>query len=189
MVVILTDDLGFSDLGCYGAEIDTPVLDRLATNGLRFTQFYNTAKCHSSRVSLLTGRWCRQAGDEGMNRAVTLPEVLGAAGYFNAMTGKWHLSKEPTDFGFDRYFGHLSGAVHYFRGDNSFRLNGEPWQVPDSGFYTTIAKVDYALEFLAEAREKEKPWFLYIAFNAPHAPIHPLKEDYEKSFRAGSRPA
>lgn len=180
VVVVLTDDLGFSDLGCYGAEIDTPVLDRLAADGLRFTQFYNTAKCHSSRVSLLTGRWCRQAGDEDMDRAVTLPEVLGPAGYFNAMTGKWHLSKEPTDFGFDRFFGHLSGAVHYFRGDDTFRLNGEPWQVPESGFYTTIAKVDYALEFLAEAREEEKPWFLYIAFNAPHAPIHPLKEDYEK---------
>ncbi|MFU8894202.1 MAG: arylsulfatase [Luteolibacter sp.] len=180
VVIILTDDLGFSDLGCYGAEIETPVLDRLAANGLRFTQFSNTAKCHSSRVSLLTGRWCRQAGDEEMNRAVTLPEVLGPAGYFNAMSGKWHLSKEPTDFGFDRFFGHLSGATHFFRGDNTFRLNGEPWQVPDSGFYTTIAKVDFALEFLAEARKEEKPWFLYLAFNAPHAPIHPLKEDYEK---------
>lgn len=180
VVVILTDDLGFSDVGCYGAEIETPVLDRLAANGLRFTQFYNTGKCHASRVSLLTGRWCRQAGDEEMNRAVTLPEVLAPAGYFNTMSGKWHLSKEPTDFGFDRYFGHLSGAVHFFRGDNTFRLNGEPWQVPDSGFYTTIAKVDYALEFLAEAREEEKPWLLYLAFNAPHAPVHPLKEDYEK---------
>jgi arylsulfatase len=180
VVVILTDDLGFSDLGCYGAEIETPVLDRLAANGLRFTQFYNTAKCHSSRVSLLTGRWCRQAGDEKMNRAVTLPEMLGPAGYFNAMSGKWHLEKEPTDFGFDRFFGHLSGATHFFRGDNTFRLNGEPWKVPDSGFYTTIAKVDFALEFLAEARREKKPWLLYIAFNAPHAPIQPLKEDYDK---------
>lgn len=180
IVIVLTDDLGFSDIGCYGAEIETPVLDRLAADGLRFTQFYNTAKCHSSRVSLLTGRWCRQAGDEDMDRGMTLAELLRPADYFTTMTGKWHLSKEPTNFGFDRYFGHLSGATHFFRGDDTFRLNGEPWQVPALGFYTTIAKVDYALDFIAEAREEDKPWLLYLAFNAPHAPVHPLKEDYEK---------
>ena len=112
LLVILTDDLGFSDIGCYGSEIATPNLDRLAAGGLRFTQFYNTAKCHSSRVSLLSGRWCRQAGDESLRRAVTIPEVLAPAGYFTAMCGKWHLSKQPTDFGFQRYFGHLSGAGH-----------------------------------------------------------------------------
>jgi len=180
ILLILTDDLGYSDLGCYGAEIETPVLDRLAADGLRFTHFYNTAKCHSSRVSLLGGRYSRQAGDESLKRAVILPEVLKPAGYFTAMSGKWHLDKEPTDFGFDRYFGHLSGACSFFHGDKTFRLNGEPWQVPESGFYTTIAKVDHALEFLAEARAMEKPWLLYLAFNAPHAPVHALKEDYEK---------
>jgi len=180
ILVILTDDLGFSDVGCYGSEIDTPNLDRLAAGGLRFTQFYNTAKCHSSRVSLLTGRWCRQAGDESLRRAVTIPEVLAPAGYFTAMTGKWHLSKQPTDFGFQRYWGHLSGACNYYRGDKTFRLNGQPWPVPEQGFYTTVANVDYALKFLAEAREAARPWFLYVAFNAPHAPLQPLKEDYEK---------
>lgn len=179
-VVILTDDLGYSDLGCYGSEIETPTLDRLADNGLRFSQFYNTAKCHSTRVSLLTGRWCRQAGDEALSHAYTIPEVLKPAGYTTLMTGKWHLKKEPTDFGFEHYFGHLSGACHYFKGDKTFRLNGKPWQVPNKGFYTTVAKMDYALDFLGEARKSEKPWFLYIAFNAPHAPIHALKEDYEK---------
>ena len=180
VLVVLTDDLGFSDLGCYGAEIETPTLDRLASRGLRFSQFYNTAKCHSSRVSLLAGRWCRQAGDESLARAVTLPEILRPAGYFTAMSGKWHLSKEPTDFGFDRFFGHLSGATNYYKGDKSFRLNGVPWIVPADGFYTTTAKVDHALGFLAEAREAKKPWFLYLAFNAPHAPIQPLRQDYEK---------
>ena len=79
ILVILTDDLGYSDLGCYGSEIETPNLDRLAANGLRFSHFYNTAKCHSSRVSLLTGRWCIQAGDISMKKAVTLPEVLAEA--------------------------------------------------------------------------------------------------------------
>jgi len=180
ILVVLTDDLGYSDLGCYGSEIDTPVLDRLASNGLRFSHFYNTAKCHSSRVSLLTGRWCRQAGDESLKRAVTIPEVLRPAGYFTAMTGKWHLTKEPADFGFDRFFGHLSGACSYYKGDNTFRLNDKPWEVPSEGFYTTTANVDHALEFLTEARAAKKPWFLYIAFNAPHAPLQPLKQDFEK---------
>jgi len=180
ILVVLTDDLGFSDIGCYGSEIATPALDRLASNGLRFSQFYNTAKCHSSRVSLLTGRWCRQAGDEGMQRAVTIPEVLAPAGYFTAMTGKWHLKQEPTDFGFRRYFGHLSGATNYYTGDKTFRLNGQPWEVPKSGFYTTVANVDHALEFVDEARKEKKPCFLYIAFNAPHAPLQPLEADYKK---------
>jgi len=181
VLVILVDDMGFSDLGCYGSEIETPNLDRLAANGLRFTQFYNTAKCHSSRVSLLTGRWCRQAGDESMHRAVTLPEMLREAGYKTLMTGKWHLAKEPTDYGFDQFFGHLSGACNYFKGDKSFRLNKRPFHPPEEGFYTTTANVDYAIDFLSGARQKDDhPWFLYLAFNAPHAPLHVLKEDYEK---------
>ncbi len=180
IIVVLVDDMGFSDLGCYGSEIATPNLDKLASNGLRFTQFYNTAKCHSSRVSLLSGRWSRQAGDESLRRAVIIPEMLRPAGYFTAMTGKWHLSKEPTDFGFDRYFGHLSGSTNYYRGDKTFRLNGQPFAVPDTGFYTTVANVDHAINFLGEARVAKKPWFLYVAFNAPHAPLQPLEADYKK---------
>lgn len=183
-VVIMVDDLGYSDIGCYGGEIDTPNLDALAENGLRFSQFYNTAKCHSSRVSLLTGQYCVAAGDTSLSHAVTSAEVLGDAGYFTAMTGKWHLKKEPTGFGFDRYFGHLSGACNFFTGDNTFRLNGEAWKVPetlnDKTFYTTVAKVDYALDFLGEARKSDRPWYLYVAFNAPHAPLHALPEDYAK---------
>jgi len=180
VLVVMVDDLGFSDLGCYGGEIETPNLDRLAADGLRFAEFYNTAKCHSSRVSLLTGCYALQAGDVKLDHAVTSAEMLSQAGYFTAMTGKWHLSKEPTDFGFDRYFGHLSGACNYFKGDKTFRLNGQPWEVPSEGFYTTIAKVDYAIDFLAEARASSKPWYLYVAFNAPHAPLQALEEDYRK---------
>ncbi|MDZ4847945.1 MAG: sulfatase-like hydrolase/transferase [Pirellulaceae bacterium] len=180
ILLVMVDDLGFSDLGCYGSEIETPNLDRLAGNGIRFSQFYNTAKCHSSRVSLLTGRWCRQAGDESLKRAVTIPEVLGPAGYFTAMAGKWHLDKEPTDFGFHRYFGHLSGATNYYLGDKTFRFNGQPWTVPSTGFYTTVANVDHAIEFLGDARQEKKPWFLYVAFNAPHAPLQPMEADYKK---------
>jgi len=180
LLVILADDLGFSDLGCYGSEIETPNLDRLAAEGLRFSQFYTTAKCHASRISLLTGRYPYQAGNRSLLKSVTVPEVLGGAGYFTAMTGKWHLQQEPTDFGFQRYFGHLSGSCNYFIGNDTFRLNGQPWKVPSQGFYTTIAKVDFSLDFIAEARAEKKPWFLYIAFNAPHDPLQPLEEDYKK---------
>lgn len=180
VVVIMADDLGYSDIGCYGGEIDTPNLDALAAGGSRFSQFYNTAKCHSSRVALLTGQYCIAAGDTALSHGVTSAEVLNRAGYFTAMTGKWHLDRQPTDFGFNRYFGHLSGACNYFSGDNSFRLNGQPWKVPDSGFYTTVANIDFALNFLGEAREAKKPWYLYIAFNAPHAPLHALPQDYAK---------
>ena len=180
VLVVMVDDLGYSDLGCYGGEIDTPHLDALAAGGLQFTQFYNTAKCHSSRVSLLTGQYCMAAGDVRLTNAVTSAEVLREGGYFTAMTGKWHLKQEPTDFGFDRYFGHLSGACNYFSGDNTFRLNGDKWPVPRQGFYTTVADVDHALDFLTEARQESKPWYLYVAFNAPHAPLHALPEDYAK---------
>ncbi|MEL6106039.1 MAG: arylsulfatase [Planctomycetota bacterium] len=180
VVVMMVDDLGFSDLGCYGSEIETPNLDALALNGARFSQFYNTAKCHSSRVSLLTGQYCIAAGDTSLSHAVTSAEILGKAGYFTAMTGKWHLKQQPTDFGFRRYFGHLSGACNYFSGDNTFRLNGQRWQVPSEGFYTTVANIDFGLQFLEEARQANQPWYLYVAFNAPHAPLHALPDDYAK---------
>ncbi len=180
VVVIMVDDLGYSDIGCYGSEIETPNLDALAADGLRFSQFYNTAKCHSSRVSLLTGQYCIAAGDTNLSHAVTSAEVLADAGYFTAMTGKWHLKQQPTDFGFDRYFGHLSGACNFFKGDGTFRLNGQPWTVPKSDFYTTVADVDFALDFLDEARAASQPFYLYVAFNAPHAPLHSLPEDYAK---------
>tara|TARA_Y100000385_G_scaffold206831_1_gene214433 strand:- start:2129 stop:2482 length:354 start_codon:yes stop_codon:yes gene_type:complete len=107
----MADDLGFSDLGCYGSEIDTPHLDRLANNGVRFSQFYNTAKCHSSRVSPLTGLYCDQAGSSSLSRGATIAEVLKPAGYSTWMSGKSHLKEEPTDFDFEKYWGHLSGAT------------------------------------------------------------------------------
>jgi arylsulfatase len=175
IILIMADDLGFADLGCYGSEIATPNLDTLAANGLRFTQFYNTAKCHSSRVSLLTGLYCDQAGSTKLSRGATIAEVLSGAGYFTAMAGKWHLSKQPTDFGFKRYWGHLSGATNFFTGDKTFRLNGENWDVPATlngrPFYTTHAITDFALDFMDEATREEDPFLLYVAFNAPHYPL------------------
>ena len=184
IVLIMADDLGFADLGCYGSEIETPNLDALATNGLRFTQFYNTAKCHSSRVSLLTGLYCDQAGGAKLSRGATIAEVLSGAGYFTAMVGKWHLSRQPTDFGFQRYWGHLSGATNFFTGDKTFRLNGEEWEVPKSlngrPFYTTHAITDFALDFLEEAAKTDKPFLLYTAFNAPHYPLQAPEEAVKK---------
>lgn len=184
ILLIMADDLGFADIGCYGSEIQTPNLDALAADGLQFTQFYNTAKCHSSRVSLLTGLYCNQAGSTQLSRGATIAEVLGGAGYFTAMVGKWHLSKQPTDFGFQRYWGHLSGATNFFTGDKSFRLNGETWEVPAKlngrDFYTTHAIGDFALKFLEEATASDKPFLLYTAFNAPHYPLQAPKEAVER---------
>jgi len=184
VVLIMADDLGFSDLGCYGSEIETPNLDVLAAKGLRFSQFYNTAKCHSSRVSLLTGLYCDQAGGASLSRGATIAEVMTRAGYSTSMVGKWHLTKQPTDFGFERYWGHLSGATNFFTGDNTFRLNGEEWSVPKMlngrPFYTTHAITDFALEFLDEAAASDKPFLLYTAFNAPHYPLQAPKEEIEK---------
>ena len=182
IVLIMADDLGFSDLGCYGSEINTPHLNKLASHGLRFTQFYNTAKCHSSRVSLLTGLYCDQAGSSSLSRGATIAEVLKPVGYSTWMSGKWHLSKEPTDFGFQKYWGHLSGACNFFTGDNSFRLNGRRWAVPEQlngkPFYTTHAITDFALDFIKEGKigKSSDPFFLYVAYNAPHYPLHAPKD-------------
>ena len=184
IVIVMADDLGFADLGCYGGEIETPNLDALAKSGLRFTQFYNTAKCHSSRVSLLTGLYCDQAGGAKLTRGATIAEALSRAGYSTAMSGKWHLSRQPTDFGFQRYWGHLSGATNYFIGDQTFRLNGHPWEIPATlngkPFYTTRAVTDFAIRFLDEMTAHDAPFFLYVAYNAPHYPLQAPKEAIAK---------
>ncbi|MEM1061025.1 MAG: arylsulfatase [Planctomycetota bacterium] len=192
VLVVMVDDLGWADLGCYGSEIATPNLDALAADGLQFTRFYNTGKCHSSRVCLLSGQWCHKAdktrSGSGMSRAVTFGDVLGEAGYHTSMSGKWHLRGEPTDRGFDRYFGHLSGATNFFVGDETFRLDGRPWAEFDKDFYTTVADTDYAIAFISEALDEGRPFLSYVAYNAPHYPLHVPEEDfrkYERVYEAG----
>lgn len=180
ILLMMVDDLGFSDFGCYGSEIETPHVDALAADGLRLSQFYNTAKCHSSRICLLTGKYTFQAGNEAMDKALTAAEVMQHNGYFTAMTGKWHLKQEPTDRGFQRYWGHLSGATNFFTGDETFRLNGQKWAAFDDDFYTTDANVDFAIRFIDEALTTDQPFFQYIAFNAPHYPLQAKKSDVEK---------
>jgi len=180
ILLMMVDDLGFSDFGCYGSEIETPHIDRLASDGVRMSQFYNTAKCHSSRICLLTGKYPFQAGNSRMDKALTVAEVMRYHGYATSMTGKWHLDQEPTDRGFQRYWGHLSGSTNFFTGDDTFRLNGKPWSEFDDDFYTTDANVDYAIQFIDEALTNDKPFFHYVAFNAPHYPLQAKRKDVEK---------
>ncbi len=198
IVVIVCDDMGFSDLGCYGSEIETPNIDRLAANGLRFTDFHNNSKCSETRASLMTGLWHHQSNHLRLPGNVTLAEVLHTAGYRTLMSGKWHLQSTPPQRGFDRYFGFLSGAINFFTGidwqtnENLMRLDNEVYE-PDADFYSTNAFTDYAIEFLKsnhQARSPEtqgnspsaedQPFFLYLAHNAPHFPLHALPEDIEK---------
>lgn len=188
MIVVMLDDLGFADLGCYGAEIETPHIDRLARQGLRFSQFYNTAKCESSRVCLLSGLYTYQAGYRALDRAVTFAELLREAGYFTAMSGKWHLESEPTERGFQHYFGHLSGATNFFTGDDTFRLDGQAWSEFDEDFYTTDAFTDYAIRYVDQAVDRQQPFFVYIAHNAPHYPLQAPEADvmkYRGRYRIG----
>ena len=185
LVVILCDDMGFSDIGCYGGEIETPNLDRLAAAGLRFTDFHNNAKCSETRASLMTGLWHQQSKNLKQPGHVTMAEVLREAGYATLMSGKWHLAGNPRDRGFDRYFGFLSGAINFFTGvdwgsgKNLMRLDRDVYEVPDD-FYSTNAFTDYAIEFLEQDRSPDQPFFLYLAHNAPHFPLHALPEDIAK---------
>jgi arylsulfatase A-like enzyme len=208
IVLIMADDMGFSDIGCYGGEIPTPHIDALAAGGLRFTQFYNTARCSPTRASLLTGLHPHQTGvgilaeDPGQQadsdaapgytrylnkKCITLAEALKPAGYHTYMAGKWHLGyhgqeKWPRQRGFDRYYGCISGAVSYFKPMDPRGLTLDNTPLPpteDPDFYTTDAFTDYAMRFVRE-QEDDNPFFLYLAFNAPHWPLHAPQKDVEK---------
>lgn len=185
VVLVVLDDLGFSDLRCYGGELATPTIDRLAREGLRFSQFYVSGKCEPSRAELMTGRPWPVAGAgsrEGARHAATLGERLQAAGYRTIAIGKWHLWKKPEDRGFHRAYGHLSPATDYFRGDGSFHRDGKLVSVPKNGFYLTDACTDEAIAMLREERaaHPEAPFFLYLAYDAPHAPLQAPAEDIER---------
>jgi arylsulfatase A-like enzyme len=187
VLVILADDLGWSDLGCYGGEIRTPHLDALAKGGLRFTQFYTSARCSPTRAALLTGLHPHQAGFPNLSgvlpaHCVTIPEALKPAGYRSYMVGKWHLNGQksgPVTRGFDEYYGMLGGFDTFWSERPYSRLpKGRPTRAyPPGGFYATDVFGDYALDFLADAARAGKPWFFYLAFNAPHFPLHAPEAD------------
>jgi arylsulfatase A-like enzyme len=252
VVLILADDMGYSDLGCMGGEVRTPNLDKLAARGLRFTQFYNGARCCPTRASLLTGLYPHQAGvgrmttaDTGLpgyrghlvDSAVTIPEVLGGAGYRTGMVGKWHLSLTqekpghmrrlanqeiadtfsdpktyPVGRGFASHYGIIWGVADYFDPFSLVR-NAEPVREVPKGYYITDALTDEAVKFIGGHEEwatksvggkpdagkadadkpvagnkAAQPFFLYLAYTAPHWPLHAKEEDvarYAETYKVG----
>lgn len=206
IILILNDDMGYSDIGCYGGEIETPNLDRLAANGLRYSQFYNTARCSPSRASLLTGLHPHQTGigiltydygPEGYagnlnKQCVTIPEALRTNGYRTYMSGKWHIASsldEPTDTwpmqrGFDEFYGTIIGAGSFYDPNTLTRgnTNIEHEATENKDFFYTDAISDQAADFIREHAEKyaDKPFFQYVAYTAPHWPLHAHEEDIAK---------
>jgi len=203
IIFILVDDMGYSDIGCYGGEVHTPNLDSLADNGIRFTQVHNTAKCFSSRATLLTGLY---AQDCGMSRgykkftnAVTLAEVLKTAGYRTLVSGKHHSRESLFDRGFDRCFGLLDGCSNHFNPGKQRKGEGVPaqkrpgkrmWAIddqvltpytpPQMDFYSTDYYTKYAINYLEEYKNEKKPFLLYLAYTAPHDPLQAWPEDIQK---------
>lgn len=208
VVVIMADDMGWSDIGCYGSEIETPNLDRLAKNGLRFTQFYNTGRCCPTRATLLTGTYAHQAGighmmnDRGLpgykgdlgNDVRTIAEVMKTADYSTYLSGKWHVTPKirpgdsqhnwPRQRGFDRFYGTIHGAGSFFdpnsltRGNTLISPYADPEYEPKT-FYYTDAINDHAAKFITE-HKSDDPFFLYVAHTAPHWPMHALPKDMAK---------
>jgi arylsulfatase len=208
ILVILNDDMGFSDLGCYGGEIRTPNLDRLARGGVRFTQFYNTARCCPTRASLLTGLYPHQAGvghmmdDRGvpgyrgdLNRqCVTIAEALRPAGYRTYMSGKWHVTRDlknkhnwPLERGFERYYGIITGGSNYFNPSTLVRDN-TPIEPEGERYHLTDALSDQAARYIGEHGAGPQPFFLYLAYTSPHWPLHAWEEDiarYKGRYKEG----
>ncbi|UCD39370.1 MAG: arylsulfatase [Fidelibacterota bacterium] len=210
IILIMADDMGFSDVGCYGGEIHTPNIDGLAAQGIRFTHFYNAARCCPTRAALLTGLYPHQAGMGGMvsrpgnpkpsgpyqgylsDQCVTIAEVLHKAGYHTLMSGKWHVGESkphwPLDRGFERYFGLINGAANYFDFTKAkapgrkrvIAIDDQPYIPPKEGFYLTDAISEYAVNFLDDYGPQDQPFFLYVSYTAPHWPLHALPEDIEK---------
>ncbi len=206
IIVILADDMGYSDIGSFGGEISTPNLDKLANEGVRFTQFYNTARCCPTRASLLTGLYPHQAGvghmtkeqtdDEGQvlagysgrlnKNCVTIAETLKGAGYFTAMSGKWHVGQNfgviPSERGFDRALNAAAGGFYYSNSPGAkLFLNGTKADAAlPKDWYTTDLWTDYGLKFVDEAKQAKKPFFLYVGENAPHFPLQAPADEIAK---------
>jgi arylsulfatase A-like enzyme len=209
IVLVMSDDMGYSDIGCYGGEIKTPNLDQLAAGGLRMTQFYNTARCCPTRASLLTGLYPHQTGigwmtsDRGEdgyrgdlnNRCVTIAEVLKTTGYSTYMSGKWHVTKHthlegpkfnwPRNRGFDRFYGTIHGAGSFWepstlvRDDTMITVPTDKEYQPKESYYYTDAISDNACRYIKE-HDTDKPFFMYVAYTAAHWPMHARERDITK---------
>ena len=200
VLIILADDLGFSDLGCYGGEIATPALDALAKDGLRFTQFYNTTRCWPSRAALMTGYYAQQvrrdtvagvkSGMQGVRPrwAALLPEFLRPLGYRTYHSGKWHIEGRPLQNGFDHSYEIGGGQNNYFKAAGNTEDGLPVAQTPD--YYVTTATADHAIKCLREHAEKfaDRPFFEYLAFTSPHFPLQAPASDiakYRELYRKG----
>lgn len=212
IILILADDMGYSDIGCYGGEIFTPNIDKLALEGVRMTQFYNNGRSCPSRASLMTGLYPHQTGIGAMSEVrfnpneknhdwkipgyrgflnkncVTIAEVLKSCGYHTYMSGKWHLGmttidKWPLQRGFEKYYGILAGATSYLRpsGDRCLIEDNSRITPPDSIYYTTDAFTDYAIKCI-NGQNDNRPFFLYLSYNAPHWPLHAKVKDIDKFY-------
>lgn len=199
ILLIMADDLGYSDLGCYGGEITTPNLDRLAAEGMRFTQFYNCAVCVTTRSALLTGLYPRNERDKSKRirpNMMTLGEAMRAAGYATSLTGKWHLGHQapsrPIDRGFDDYYGVMEGCCNFFnpgKADPIFYNGGKfrPFAHNDqaitnfpAGYYTTDAFSDHAIQTIRRFAKGDRPFFAHLCYTAPHFPLHAFPEDIKR---------
>lgn len=198
IIMIVADDLGFADLGCYGGEIRTPNLDKMAAEGLRFTQFYNCSVCYYSRAAMLSGVNPRYGkGSLLKDNMLTVAEVLKTAGYATAMSGKWHLgggrSNRPIDRGFDEYYGAMIGAINFydptetdppFASHGSHKMayvhNGQQLKGVAEDYYVTDALTDHSIKQIRKFAKAGKPFFLHLAHFAPHYPLHAPPEDIER---------
>ena len=201
ILIILVDDMGYSDLGCYGGEIRTPNIDRLAAGGVKFSQMYNTSKCFPTRASLLTGVYYQRTNADFANTA-TIGEVLRPIGYNTFWSGKQHAKFNPVTRGFDRYYGMIGGCENHFNPGfdaapgqpiPAYKIASNRWSIDEKGtpennnyipqdsmFYDTDAFTNRALTWLDDYKKDEKPFFLYMAYTAPHWPLHAWPEDIAK---------
>jgi len=210
IIYIMADDMGYSDLGCYGGEVSTPNIDQLAANGIKLKKFYNNSRCCPTRASLLTGQYPHTVGMGGMvgptqasivkgsyqgflnDSFPTIAEELKKVGYDTYMSGKWHVGERPEHWplkrGFDHYYGLISGASSFFeitpaeRDKRRFVLDDKDYEIPKEGHYMTDAFTDHALGYLDQQKKEHNgnPFFLYLAYTAPHFPLHALEADIAK---------
>jgi len=190
-LVIVVDDMGFSDTGCYGGDIQTPNLDRLAANGLKFTQFYNAGRCWPSRACILTGYYAQEVRRDvspGVrqgtrpNWARLLPDLLRPQGYRSYHSGKWHLDGTPTEGGFDRSFDYSDNDHHFLRDKVCAKIEPPLQPVSAEGYYASCAIADQAIRQLRDHAEHhvDRPFFEYLAFTEPHFPLQALQEDINR---------
>lgn len=184
ILLIVADDVGYSDLGCYGGEIDTPSLDQLASEGIRFSEFHVNPMCVVTRTSLMTGHTHSQS--DHYRRSLPIARLMRDAGYATSISGKWHQPGNPLDAGFDSFYGFLGGAIDSWtgieRGKAAIQSDRQKPRPVAEGWYSSDAFTDDAIRKIDTAKKEGKPFFTYLAYNAPHSPLHAPRENVEKYY-------